>query len=83
MLTAERIRTRRTTGEVCPCRCKMSRNRAVGAGRGDQDGDFAATATAIAPFRLPIGAEFGYSGVNQGRMGRPYGKCRIKNGRNF
>lgn len=30
-----------------------------------------------APFRLPVGPRSGYSTVNQGRMGRPFGKYRI------
>ena len=34
-------------------------------------------------FRLPVGPEFGYSGVFQGRMGRSNGKCRLNGNGSF
>jgi len=37
---------------------------------------------AIAQFGLLVGPEFGYSGISQGRMGRPSGKCRLDFARN-
>jgi hypothetical protein len=68
----------RATGEVRPPRCEMSWNRAAGDHQGGRGGDHAAMAASITPFRIPVGLEFGYSGVNQGRVGRPYRKCRFK-----
>jgi hypothetical protein len=41
-------------------------------------GDNASTEGTITPFRLPVGPESSYIGVNKWRMGRPSGKCRIK-----
>jgi hypothetical protein len=76
MLMAERIRTRRATGEVCPRCCKMGRNCAAWAGRGGQGDEFAAVEAVAMPFRLPVEPESGYFCVKQGRMGRLSGKCR-------
>ena len=78
MLTAGRIRTRQTTGEVCPHRCKTGENRAVAANPGGWSGDFASTEAVAAPCHLPVGLEPGYSGGNQGRMDRLSRKCRMK-----
>jgi len=78
MLTARGFRSVGSTGEIRPPRCKMGLNRAAGGHEGSRGGDYAAMAATIAAFRLPVGPEFGYSGVNQGRMGRPYGKCQLR-----
>jgi hypothetical protein len=56
----------------------MGWNRAAGDHQGDRGGDHAAMDAAIAQFGLLVGPEFGYSGVSQGRMGRPSGKCRSR-----
>ena len=78
MLTAGADRSGQTKGEVCPRRCKTGENRAAEAGHGRQVGDFAAAEAIAAPFRLPVGLGAGYSGVNQGQMGRPSGKYQLK-----
>jgi hypothetical protein len=78
MLIAGSVGKRRMTGEVCPLHRKTSWDRASGVDLGGRGRDFAAAAAIAAPFRLPVGPEFGYSDVNQGRMDRPYGKCRSK-----
>ena len=77
MLTAEVIGTGRTTGEVRPARCKIGWNCAAGAGQGSRDGDYPAMEATVAPCCLPVGLDFGYSAVSRGRMGLPYGKCRL------
>ena len=77
MLTTRGFSKVGSTGEMRPPRCKMGWNRAAGDHPGDRGGDHAAMDAAIAQFGLLVGPEFGYSGVSQGRMGRPSGKCRF------
>ena len=77
MLTTRGFSKVGSTGEMRPPRCKMGWNRAAGDHQGGRGGDHAAMDAAIAQFGLLVGPEFGYSGVSQGRMGRPSGKCRL------
>ncbi|TNC95184.1 MAG: hypothetical protein FD119_2605 [Stygiobacter sp.] len=77
MLTAEVVVTARTAGEVRPSRNKTGWNHDAGDLKAGRGGVHAAMVDTIAPFRLTVGPEFGYSGVNKVRMGHPSGKCRL------
>jgi hypothetical protein len=77
MLTVEVVCTRRMTGEVRPNRSKTGRSRAAGGRFRGRDCSFAAMQAVAMPSHLPVGLESGYSAVNQERIDRLSGKCRL------
>lgn len=74
MLTVERIRTRRTTGEVRSCRCKRGQNCAVGGDHGSLGDEFAAAKVTAAPFCLLVRAGIGLHCPQSGADGPPVWK---------
>jgi hypothetical protein len=78
VLTSGSSRAKPATGEVRLHCGKTSENRTTGAWHGGQADDSAAKDVVATQFHLPEGQEQGYPDVNLERIGRPSGKCRIK-----